>query len=458
MYSRPSHHKPVVLSVKHLSKTFSKQGTPIEALKDISIEVQEGECIGIIGHNGSGKSTLLRVLAGITPPSSGYAKINGRVASVLEVGLGFHPDLSGRENLYLSAQLLGLSRQEIAQRRDQIISFSGIKDMIDRPVKQYSHGMFLRLAFSLATAIDADVLLFDEVLSVGDLSFQQKCRERLQSLKEAQKTLLLVSHDLQQILQLADKYLIIEKGRVSSFSNDPASIDRYIQQAHLERKAQQNDTTTHRLELLEQSYGIRINNLLCRNEIFPTNKKDLLGSESSSTNKKDLLGSESSSTNKKGLLGSESSSTNKKDLSVQAKAPLPTKKIFLCKRKLLYQQKRSFWASESSSTNKKDLLGSESSSTNKKDLLGSESSSTNKKDLLGSESSSTNKKDLLGSESSSTDTKKVFWAAKAPLPIKKVFWAAKAPLATKKVFWAAKAPLATKKDSLCRQKCSSRKE
>ena len=253
------------IRMQRLSKTFySKQGK-IHALRNIDLEIEAGCCVGIVGHNGSGKSTLLRILSGLTLPTSGYVQMSGRVASVLEVGTGFHPDLSGWENLSLVARLLGLPRKVLQARSEAIVDFSGVRNYMDRPLKQYSQGMFLRLAFAVATEVDADVLLFDEVLSVGDASFQHKCRSRLEALKASGKTLLLVSHDLHQIFQFADKYLVLKEGQLQSFGDKPEVIATYVQQAAQNAKAQSNTQHTNHLDALCREAGLRIEALRCEN-------------------------------------------------------------------------------------------------------------------------------------------------------------------------------------------------
>lgn len=196
----------VVIRVENLSKKFSlsqpqtdEEGRVVNelwALKDVSFEVRKGESVGIIGHNGSGKSTLLKILAGITKPTTGKVEIHGRVASILDIGAGFDPELSGRENIFISAQtLLGYSRKEIRNRFHEIVSFSGIERFIDEPVKHYSNGMYLRLAFSIMTHLDFDMYLLDEVLGVGDSNFQQKCIRKINELIRLQKTFVVVYHN-----------------------------------------------------------------------------------------------------------------------------------------------------------------------------------------------------------------------------------------------------------------------
>lgn len=184
------------------------------ALKNISFEIREGESVGIVGENGSGKSTLLKVLAGVTQPTSGEARIRGRVASVLDIGAGFHQELSGRENVFLNGQILGFSKREIQEQYDEIVSFSGIEKFIEEPVKNYSNGMYLRLAFSIMAHLNFDVYLFDEVLSVGDEDFRKKSFPKINSLINRGKTVVLISHNFSEIATLCSMVYTIHEGRL----------------------------------------------------------------------------------------------------------------------------------------------------------------------------------------------------------------------------------------------------
>src|SRR5579875_604402 len=166
------------------------------ALQNVSFEVQEGESLGIIGHNGAGKSTVLKLLSNISTPSKGQITINGRISALLEVGSGFHPELTGRENVYLSGSILGMRRAEITSKLDSIIEFAGVRQFIDIPVKRFSSGMFVRLGFSIAAHLDPDILLLDEVLAVGDAKFQERCQGRIHELKASGRTIVFISHDL----------------------------------------------------------------------------------------------------------------------------------------------------------------------------------------------------------------------------------------------------------------------
>jgi ABC-2 type transport system ATP-binding protein len=191
-----------------------KLTTQFEALKGIDLVVDEGESVAVLGLNGSGKSTLLKLISGVMTPDGGEVLTRGRVAGLIEVGAGFHPELSGRENVFLNAAILGMSRKEIENRYDEIVAFSGIEPFIDQEVKHYSSGMFMRLAFSVAIHVDVDVLLVDEILSVGDAPFREKCRLKFEELIAARKTLLVVSHDLDMVSELCTRGVVLRKGEV----------------------------------------------------------------------------------------------------------------------------------------------------------------------------------------------------------------------------------------------------
>jgi lipopolysaccharide transport system ATP-binding protein len=188
------------------------------ALRDISFEVHRGEAVGIIGRNGSGKSTLLKLLSRITLPTEGRIELYGRTTSLLEVGTGFHQELTGRENIFLNGTLLGLNRWDIFERYDQIVEFSGIGDFIDTPVKRYSSGMFVRLAFSVAAHLEPEILILDEVLAVGDLEFQRRCFEKLEATSSSGRTIVFVSHDMAAIERVCDRVLVLEDGRITAES------------------------------------------------------------------------------------------------------------------------------------------------------------------------------------------------------------------------------------------------
>lgn len=186
----------------------------IWALKDVSFEVQPGEVIGVVGRNGAGKSTLLKILSRITEPSSGRIEFRGRLSSLLEVGVGFHPELTGRENVYLNGALLGMTRHEIQRKFDEIIAFSGIEQFLDTPVKRYSSGMYVRLAFGVAAHLESEILLVDEVLAVGDVGFQKKCLGKMRQVSAGGRTVIFVSHNMPVVANLCSRCLLFEKGTI----------------------------------------------------------------------------------------------------------------------------------------------------------------------------------------------------------------------------------------------------
>lgn len=188
--------------------------SPFQALDGVSFTVDEGESVAILGHNGSGKSTMLKLISGVLEPNAGRILVRGRLAGLIEVGAGFHPDLSGRENVYLNAAILGMTEKETDERFDDIVDFSGIREFIDQEVKHYSSGMFMRLAFSVAIHTELDVLLVDEILSVGDAPFREKCRQKIRALTEAGKTMVVVSHDTGTVKELCERGIVLRKGKM----------------------------------------------------------------------------------------------------------------------------------------------------------------------------------------------------------------------------------------------------
>ncbi len=202
-------------------------GQPVWALQNVTFEIEEGEVIGFIGPNGAGKSTLLKILARITKPTTGIGKVKGRVGSLLEVGSGFHPELTGRENIYLNGSILGMTRQEILRKFDEIVEFSGVGSILNRPVKQYSSGEYMRLGFAVAAHLESEILILDEVLAVGDGAFQKQCQSKIHSLATKGRTILFVSHRLDQISELCDKVLWLDKGRLVVFGNTRSVIESY---------------------------------------------------------------------------------------------------------------------------------------------------------------------------------------------------------------------------------------
>ena len=213
-----------------LANPFRKKeegANTFRALDDVNFEVMPGESIGIIGRNGAGKSTLLKILSKITPPSSGKIICRGRVASLLEVGTGFHPELSGRENIFMNGSILGMRKVEITKHFDSIVDFSGVEKFLDTPLKRYSSGMQLRLAFAVAAFLEPEILIIDEVLAVGDAEFQKKCLGKMDEVSKSGRTVLFVSHDLSAVSTLTKKSIFLDKGKVKQFDTTPAVIQAY---------------------------------------------------------------------------------------------------------------------------------------------------------------------------------------------------------------------------------------
>jgi lipopolysaccharide transport system ATP-binding protein len=200
----------------------------IWALRHVSFEVQAGDVLGIIGRNGAGKSTLLGLLSRITEPTEGHATIRGRVGSLLEVGTGFHPELTGRENIYLNGAILGMKRTEIDRRFDEIVGFAEVEKFIDTPVKRYSSGMYLRLAFAVAAHLEPEILLVDEVLAVGDAEFQRKCLGKMSDVSQEGRTVLFVSHNMSAILNLTEKAILLDEGRLLLHTSSEEAVDHYL--------------------------------------------------------------------------------------------------------------------------------------------------------------------------------------------------------------------------------------
>jgi lipopolysaccharide transport system ATP-binding protein len=224
-------------SLAHVGRRFTGrehtgESQEVWALRDVTFDVQQGEVLGIVGRNGAGKSTLLKVLTRITSPSSGRVEIRGRVGSLLEVGTGFHPELTGRENIYLNGAILGMKRREIEQRFDAIVEFSGVERFMDTPVKRYSSGMYVRLAFAVAAHLEPEILLIDEVLAVGDAEFQRRCLGRMEELGSSGRTVIFVSHQLPAIAQLCDRAIQIDAGRVVGDGRAADVIANYLHQTH----------------------------------------------------------------------------------------------------------------------------------------------------------------------------------------------------------------------------------
>ena len=237
----------VVLEVDHLTKTFRihreranslKQRIAAKgrnrfdeftALQDVTFDVSEGEVFGVIGHNGSGKSTLLKCMAGILRPNAGSVRVHRRMSALLELGAGFHPELSGRENVFLNAAILGMGRRDIASRFDEIVAFSGLEKFIDQPVKTYSSGMYVRLAFSVAINVDPRLLIIDEVLAVGDVTFQKRCLEKFVEFRNDGRTIVLVTHDLASVRNMCDRAVWLKQGRVTGEGDPKRLVEAYTE-------------------------------------------------------------------------------------------------------------------------------------------------------------------------------------------------------------------------------------
>jgi lipopolysaccharide transport system ATP-binding protein len=234
----------IVISLQNVSKCFKRYARPVDRLKELllpgktqcqefwalqnlSLEVPQGQTLGIVGRNGSGKSTLLQIIVGTLTPTSGQVKINGRVAALLELGSGFNPEFTGRQNVFFNGQLMGLSAQEIAEKFDEIAAFADIGDFIDHPVKTYSSGMFVRLAFAVATSVEPDILIVDEALSVGDEAFQRKCYSRIQSIRARGGTILFVSHSASAVIDLCDAAILMDRGEKLLFHHPKFVLDKY---------------------------------------------------------------------------------------------------------------------------------------------------------------------------------------------------------------------------------------
>jgi lipopolysaccharide transport system ATP-binding protein len=220
--------KPDPLSIIGQEHHARRVGEQFWALQNVSFEVKQGEVLGIVGRNGAGKSTLLKILSQVTAPTSGAIRTRGRIASLLEVGTGFHPELSGRENIFLNGAILGMTKNEIRRKLDEIIDFSGIEEFIDTPVKRYSSGMYVRLAFAVAAHLEPEILVLDEVLAVGDAAFQKKCLGKMGEVSRAGRTILFVTHDLEAVRRLCTRAILLEGGEVALAGSTDMIIGKYI--------------------------------------------------------------------------------------------------------------------------------------------------------------------------------------------------------------------------------------
>jgi len=214
--------------ITHFHQNRIEKGDEFWALRNVDLEVRQGEILGLIGRNGAGKSTLLKILSRITAPTEGRIKVKGRIASLLEVGTGFHPELTGRENIFLNGAILGMSRSEIRAQFDEIVAFSGVEAFIDTPVKRYSSGMYVRLGFAVAAHLQPEILIVDEVLAVGDADFQKKCLGKMKSVSDSGKTVIFVSHNMSSIRSLCSSCALLLEGRVANQGNAATVIDTYL--------------------------------------------------------------------------------------------------------------------------------------------------------------------------------------------------------------------------------------
>ncbi len=245
------------LQIGQDSKLMSKEY--FMALQDVNFQIKGGEAVGIIGRNGAGKSTLLKILSQITSPTTGALKIKGRIASLLEVGTGFHPELTGRENIFLNGAILGMTKQEIRSKFDEIVAFSGVEQYIDTPVKRYSSGMYVRLAFAVAAHLEPEILIIDEVLAVGDAEFQKKCLGKMKDVAGEGRTVLFVSHQLGMVRELCTQGILLKQGKVMYQGPSAKTIDLYTQSNEL------NDALNHHIfsineELKAQMLEVRLEN------------------------------------------------------------------------------------------------------------------------------------------------------------------------------------------------------
>ncbi|MFZ6026497.1 MAG: ABC transporter ATP-binding protein [Chloroflexota bacterium] len=215
-------------AIRRMQAPAADAADTVWALRDVSFDVRQGQVLGIIGRNGAGKSTLLKVLSRITEPTGGQVTLRGRVGSLLEVGTGFHPELTGRENIYLNGAILGMRRAEIDRKFDEIVEFSEVGQFIDTPVKRYSSGMYLRLAFAVAAHLEPEILVVDEVLAVGDAEFQKKCIGKMSDVAQQGRTVLFVSHNMSAILRLTEETIVIDKGRLALRAATPQAVDYYM--------------------------------------------------------------------------------------------------------------------------------------------------------------------------------------------------------------------------------------
>lgn len=256
--------------LREMSRFSNEDESVFWALKDINFEVKDGEVLGIIGKNGAGKSTLLKILSQITSPTSGKIEIHGRVASLLEVGTGFHPELSGRENIYMNGTILGMTRKEIDFKLEEIVDFSGVEKFIDTPVKFYSSGMKVRLGFSVAAHLEPEILIVDEVLAVGDFEFQQKCLGKMDHISKSQgRTVLLVSHNMGAIQSICTMGLVIGYGKLSYFGDKDLAVSHYLDVGNnLVEGIFKNDLIELNYFVVQSTTSSKVQNIVAHNSDF----------------------------------------------------------------------------------------------------------------------------------------------------------------------------------------------
>jgi lipopolysaccharide transport system ATP-binding protein len=234
--TRESLRESIMKSLTGLVKKDGRERKTFNALEDLSFEVNKGEVLGLIGSNGAGKTTILKLLSRVTYPTKGSIQVRGRLSSLIELGAGFHPDLSGAENIYLNASILGLKRDEIKAKYDDIVEFSGLEKFLDTPLKRYSSGMYARLAFSVAAHVDPDVLLVDEVLSVGDAIFQEKSLNKMKEFKTLGKSMVFVSHNMVAVQSICSRLIWLDHGKINAIGNPEEVISRYLHSQHYDEK------------------------------------------------------------------------------------------------------------------------------------------------------------------------------------------------------------------------------
>ncbi|WP_300347819.1 ABC transporter ATP-binding protein [Clostridium sp.] len=252
-----------VSKIRNILNPFSKKNIDeFKALSDVSFYVNKGEILGIIGNNGAGKSTLLKILTGVSYASSGEVKVNGRVSSLLELGTGFNPELTGEENIFFNGSLMGLTKEEVERVKDEIIDFADIGEFISQPVKNYSSGMYARLAFAVAININPDILIVDEILSVGDISFQKKCVDKFNEFKESGKTVIYVSHGLETVKEFCERVVWLDNGRVKEIGTAFDIVENYYENLM--------NSTSNEEEKIEKSKFVEINevNILNKKEFY----------------------------------------------------------------------------------------------------------------------------------------------------------------------------------------------